>query len=72
MNGKTFLAVVPDFSATSAVRFYFRPRHGGQRLSSGCLQEPAASRHHGHQHGIHGNLGRRHAPDRRIPVHPRN
>ena len=88
MNGKAFFAILArdahvarrnlipllfqTFLAAAAVRFYFRPRDGGQRLSSGGLQEPSASRDHGHQHGVHRNLGRGHAADRGIPVHAGN
>ena len=70
MNGKAFLAllardaacrppqpdstVAPDVLAAAVVRLHFRTRDGGQRLSSACLQEPAAARHYGDQHGVYG------------------
>src|ERR1035438_3566302 len=65
-------AAAANVFATADVRFYFRPRNGGQRLYARQLQKPPAARHHGPEHGRHGHLGGSHAANFRIPIHPRN
>ena len=47
-----------------------RPGADDQRHDADGIQERAAARHHRDQHGDGGRAGRRHAADRRVPVHP--
>src|SRR5205807_3478879 len=65
-------AAVSNLLAAVDVRLHLWPRDGRQRLHAAFLQEPAAPGNHGHLHGRHWHLGRRHAPDRRISIHARN
>src|SRR5258708_17733677 len=64
--------VVADLFAAPDVRVYFWPRDGWQRLHAARVQEPAASRHYGAQHGRHGHLGGGDAADFGISIYPRD
>src|SRR5271157_3355563 len=64
--------VAANFPAAADVRVYFWPGDGAQRLHACGVQEPAASRHYGHQHGVHRRVGGCHAADCGVPIHPRN
>src|SRR5271157_77051 len=64
--------VAANVPAAADVRIYLWPGDGAQRLHACGVQEPAAPRHHGHQHGVHRRVGGCHAVDFRIPVHVRD
>src|SRR3954464_2679845 len=65
-------AVPADLPAAADVRLHLRTGNGSQRLHARVLQSVTAAWNHGHQHGVHRNLGGSHAADRRIPVDKRN